>query len=81
MDCVISELCFKRTILQWNYRKMTMILSFSYNSFEKFCGKNIGSHNMTVLYPYPCYTWCGIKGVHCFQMMTFFLIGSIGVNK
>ena len=46
MDPVISELCYKgtniflhkRTILQRNYRKMTISWSFSYNSFEKFHG-------------------------------------------
>ena len=31
MDHVISEPCYKRTILQWNYRKMTILWSFSYN--------------------------------------------------
>ena len=40
----------KGTILQRNYRKMN-IKSFSYNSFVKFHGKKIGSHNMTVFYP------------------------------
>ena len=38
MDCVISELCYKETILQRNYRKMTIKWSFSYNSFVKFHG-------------------------------------------
>ena len=33
MDHVISELCYKGTILQRNVMKMT--LSFSYNSFAK----------------------------------------------
>ena len=37
MGHVIGESCFKGTILQRNYRKMTM--SFSYNSFVKFHGK------------------------------------------
>ena len=45
---------YKGTILLRNYRKMTMLWSFSYNSFVKFCGKIFGSHNMTVLYPNPC---------------------------
>ena len=39
MDHVISELCYKGTILQRNYRKMTIPWSFSYNSFVKFHGK------------------------------------------
>ena len=29
VDPVISELCFKGTILERNYRKMTILLSFS----------------------------------------------------
>ena len=40
MDGVISESCYKGTILERNYRKMT-ISSFSYNSFVKFHSKNI----------------------------------------
>ena len=38
---VISEPCYKETILQKNYRKMTIIWSFSYNSIVKFHGKTI----------------------------------------
>ena len=45
-NCVI-----KGTILQRNYRKMTIPWSFFYNSFVKFHGKINWSHNMTVLYP------------------------------
>ena len=41
MDSGISELSYKGTILQGNYRKMTISWSFSYNSFEKFHGKII----------------------------------------
>ena len=36
-----SEACYKRTISQRNYRKMTISWSFSYNSFVKFHGKLI----------------------------------------
>ena len=36
MDHVISELCNKGTILQRSYRKITILGSFSYNSFLKF---------------------------------------------
>ena len=54
MNCVISEQCLTviTTILQRN-RKMTMLWfwSLSYNSFVKFQGKKIWSHNMTMLYP------------------------------
>ena len=35
MDPVICELCYTETILQRNYRKMTILWSFSYNSFVK----------------------------------------------
>ena len=38
-SCVISKFCYKGTILQRNYRKMTISWPFSYNSFVKFYGK------------------------------------------
>ena len=41
MDCVISELCYKGTILQWNKRKLTM--------------QTFGSHDINMLYPNPCH--------------------------
>ena len=41
MDCVIRELCYKGTILQRNYEKLTISWSFLYNSFVKFHGKTI----------------------------------------
>ena len=43
MDHIISELCYKGTILQRNCRKMTMVWSFSYrpNSLLKFHDKII----------------------------------------
>ena len=41
MDQVICELCYKGTILQRNYRKMTIFWSFSYNSFVKLHGKKM----------------------------------------
>ena len=37
----VSELCYKGTILQRNYRKITILWSFSCNSFVKFHGKKI----------------------------------------
>ena len=39
MDGVISESCYKGTVLQRNYRNMTISWSFSYNYFVKFLGK------------------------------------------
>ena len=46
MDCVISELCYSGTILQSNYLKSTILISwsFSYNYFLKFHSKeNVGA--------------------------------------
>ena len=37
----MNESCYKRTILQRNYRKMATSRSFSYNSLVKFYGKKI----------------------------------------
>ena len=46
MDYVNNEFCYKRTILQRNYRKMTISLSFSYDSFVKvLCQKNLEPHH------------------------------------
>ena len=39
MDHVISESCYKGTILQRNDRKMTISWSFSYHYYVKFHGK------------------------------------------
>ena len=39
LDLVMSKSCYKGTILQTNYRKMTIKWSFSYKSFVKFHGK------------------------------------------
>ena len=53
MDHVLSESCYKGTILQRSYRKMTMLWSFSYNSFVKFYGKRFGIHNKIMLFKNP----------------------------
>ena len=45
MDNVISEPCYKGTILQRDYRKMTI----GHNSFVRFHSKKCGSHNRTVM--------------------------------
>ena len=58
MDCGVSEPCYERiiSILQKNYRKMTISWSFSYNSFVIFhVVKTFVSHNMTMLNPYLCF--------------------------
>ena len=54
MNCIISEPCYKGTLLQRKYRKMTISWSFSYNFFIKFRGKKIWEPQ-TVSYPNPCY--------------------------
>ena len=39
MGHVLNESCYEETILKRNYRKMTILWSFSYNSFVKSNGK------------------------------------------
>ena len=73
IDCVISELCYKGTIFQRNYGKMTTKWSFSYNSFEILRGRNFGSHNMTMLYLIRVITKCIIKGLLCTCICQFSL--------
>ena len=53
MNCVIKGQFYKGII---------GISFFPYNSFEKFHGKKIGSHSMTVLYPNLCYNEVCYKG-------------------
>ena len=51
MDYVKRGLCYKGTILQRRYRKMTISWSFSYISFVKFHGKEIWKpQNKSVIY-------------------------------
>ena len=51
MEHVIREPCYKGTVLQRNYRKITISWSFFYNFFVKFNGKKkFGSHIMTVIF-------------------------------
>ena len=56
IDHVLSESCYKGTILQRHYRKMTIKWSFSYNSFVNSMIKKFGSHIMIMLYPNLCYS-------------------------
>ena len=60
IDPVISDFVFLSEILQKNYKKMTMLWSFSCNSFVKFMV--YGSHNITVLYPNLCKIEACYKG-------------------
>ena len=56
MDCVISKLCYKGTILQRKNRKMTMKWSFSYFSFVKSFGKkSFACYNVTMCYNKVCF--------------------------
>ena len=73
-DCDIGESCYNGTILQRNYRKMTMKWSFSYNSFIKFHGKKFGSHNMTVLYPNPCFNEVCYKEIALYISLCRFVV-------
>ena len=77
MDPAISEPCYKGTILQRNYRKMTM--SFSYNSFVKFHGKFFLSHNMTMLYPKPCYIEVWYKGTELYIIHVLIIQGCVQI--
>ena len=54
MDHVISEPCYKETILQRNYRKITIKWPFSCNFLCKIQWQKYGSHNMTFLYNKVC---------------------------
>ena len=61
MDREIGELCYIGTILQRSYRKMTISWSFSYDKFFL-------SHNITVLYPNPCYKEVCYKGTDLYYI-------------
>ena len=67
MDCILSESSSKGTILRENYRKMTIIWSFSSNFFVKFHGLNkFGSLNVAMLHPDQCYNKVFYKGIALF---------------
>ena len=46
-----SELCYKGTVLQRNCRKMTILWSFSYNSFVKFHDKQTLETKLLIYIP------------------------------
>ena len=71
IDHVISELCYKGTILQKNYRKMTILWSFSYNSFVKFCGKKIGATTCPYYIRIHVIMRCIIKGLRCIHIRCY----------
>ena len=67
--------CYKGTVLQRNYRTMTISWSFHFpihfNSFVKFHGKNICEPQHDY-YVQICATMCVIKGLHCTIFGIFF---------
>ena len=64
MNCVVSEPCYKWTILQRNYRKMTILWSFSYNSYVIFYGKKLGATTWMCYFLIHVISRCVIKGLH-----------------
>ena len=68
------EPCYKGTILLRYYGNITILWSFSYNSFVKLHGKKFGSHNMTLLYPNLCYNEVCYKGTALYMFHNLFLI-------
>ena len=63
---------------------MHILWSFSYNSFVKFLGKKFGSHNMTMLYPSPCYTTTRCvrpnKKISVFWVTGLKILGRVGTH-
>ena len=70
MDHVISEACDKGTILQRNYRKMTIKWSFSYNSFVKFHGTKIWEPQHDQVLSNMCYKEACYKGTVLYMLTT-----------
>ena len=52
---------------------MTILWSFSYNSFVKFHGKKFGIHNITLLYPNLCYNEMCYKGTEMYAHKEYFI--------
>ena len=63
MDLFICESCYKGTILQRNYKKITI----SYNFFVICHDIRVLSHNMTMLHPNSCYDEACYKGTALYQ--------------
>ena len=62
MDQIISELCCKGTLFQWNYRKMNISRSVSSNFFVKCYGKKIWEPQYDWVISNPCYNEVCYKG-------------------
>ena len=73
MDYVLNESCYKGTILQNNYRKMTCNGHFPLNnSFVKLHFKFLGSHNMTLLYQNLFFSEACYKGIALYSDLHVF---------
>ena len=55
MGSVVNESSYKDTILQSNYRKMTIKWSFTYSSFVKFHGKKWEPQYPNLRFKEVCY--------------------------
>ena len=55
MDRVIIEQCYKGKNLQSNYRKIANNGHFPIIPLENSMEKKFRRHNLTLLYPNPCY--------------------------
>ena len=61
-----KQTCYKGTVLQRNYRKMTILWSFSYNSFLKFhINENLGATTCLCYIQIYVIMRCVIKGHYC----------------
>ena len=65
----ISEMCYKGTILQWNYRSMTISSSYSYNFFVKFQGKRIGATTCQCYIQFPVIMRCALKEMNALYQL------------
>ena len=78
MDYVLNESCYKETILQNNYRKMTCNCHFLLNnSFVKLHFKFLGSHNMTLLYQNLFCSEACYKGIALYSDLQVFRAESL----
>ena len=73
MDWVLSESCYKGTLLQNNYRTLPFHGHFPIIPRKTpWYVKKFGSHNMTVLYRNTCYYEVCYKWTELYLETTFF---------
>ena len=65
MDPGISNPCYKETILQRNYWKMTIVWSFSFNFVVKFHCEKLWNHSSPDYIEIRLIMRSVIKGLHC----------------